>query len=98
MVKTTTNNRNVEGVNGIITYLVQNLVSLNANELSPVVEMHRRQLTTLEQLGCESSSNLHDGLEHLVIAVSSKEDLACVHLIQGTTDGPHVDRVVVRNT
>ena len=82
----------------MITYLSQNLVTLDADELPLVVEMNTRQLTSLEQFRREPAPNLHNGLEHLVVAVSSEQDLACVQLVQGAADGPHVDRVVVRDS
>ncbi|VTO89759.1 unnamed protein product [Fusarium graminearum] len=71
----------MEGVDGIKTYLVQNLVSFDADELALVVEMNGSQLSSLKQLRCKPSSDLHNGLKHLVVTVPSKEDLAGVHLV-----------------
>lgn len=95
--KTNNKQSNVEGVNGIITYLAENLVSFNADELPLVVEMSGRQLASFEQFRREFASDLHNGFEHLVVAVASKEDLACVHLIKRAANRPHVDGIVVRN-
>ncbi len=39
--------------------------------------------------------DLHHELEHLVVALSGKEDLASVQLIHCTCHRPHVDSVVV---
>lgn len=97
MTKQTINRVTWRGVNGIITYLAENLVSFNADELPLVVEMSGRQLASFEQLRREFASDLHDGFEHLVVAVASEEDLARVHLIKCAADGPHVNGIVVRN-
>lgn len=97
MTKQTINRATWRGVNGIITYLAENLVSFDADELPLVVEMSGRQLASFEQFRREFASDLHNGFEHLVVAVTSKEDLACVHLIKRTANRPHVDGIVVRN-
>jgi hypothetical protein len=59
--------------------------------------MHRRQLALLVRLRRHLAPDLHDGLEHLVVAVAREQDLARVQLVQGAADGPHVDGVVVRH-
>lgn len=77
------------------TYLSENLVALDADELASFVKVLSRELTALVEFGSQTTPNLHDGFEHLVVAVACKENLARIELIQGATDGPHVDSVVV---
>lgn len=80
------------------TYLVQDLVSLNADEVAKVVKMHLPELSTLVKFCAEFAADFHNGFEHLVVAVASEKDLAGVKLIKCTSDGPHVDCVIIWHT
>lgn len=55
------------------------------------------QLSTLVQLWRDATSDLHDGFEHLIVAVACEKHFAGVKLIERAPDGPHVHTVVVRH-
>ena len=84
--------------NGKLSYLIENFVTLHADELTRLIKVLGRQLTSLEELRCQTAANLHDGFEHLVVAVPSKQDLARVQFVESTANGPHVDAVIVWHT
>lgn len=79
------------------THFPQNLVSLNTDEIPQLVKVLVSKFTPSVQLGAELPANFHDVLEHLVVVLTSKENLARVELIQGAADGPHVDGIVKRH-
>lgn len=80
------------------TYLVKYLVSFNTDEVAHIVKVHLPELSTSVQLGAEFSPNLHYCFEHLIVAVTSEQDLTGIQLIKGATNGPHIDSIVVRQT
>lgn len=51
-----------------------------------------------QDLVAEFPSALHDSAKHLIVVAASEENLACVQLEKGTTDGPYVDTKVVRHS
>lgn len=61
-----------------LTYLIKNLVSFDTDEVTQIVKMHLPKLTAPIELRAEFAANLHDRLQHLVIAVAGKEDFAGV--------------------
>lgn len=79
----------------IVTYLSKNLVALDADELPHFVKVDGRQLAALEELRRQSATYLHNRFDHLVVAVSRKQDLARVQLIQRAANGPHVYGVII---
>lgn len=79
------------------TYLSE-FVTLNADEIAHVVEMQVRKLATPVQLAAHLAADLHDILEHLIVAIARKQNLAGVQLVEGAAYGPHVDRIVVWHT
>jgi len=56
-----------------------------------------RQLTAPVELGAQLPADLHDIFEHLVVVLAREKDLSRVQLIQGTTNRPHIDRIIERN-
>jgi hypothetical protein len=78
------------------TYLAQ-LIPLNTNKIPHLIKVIMRELAAAVQLGAELAADLHDVLEHLVVVLARKQDLARVQLVQGAPDGPHVDGVVEGN-
>ena len=55
-----------------LTYLVENPVSLLADEAARLVKVQSPELTAPVQLPSDLAADFHDGLEHLVVAVARK--------------------------
>lgn len=58
------------------TYLSQDLVALDADEMPLFIKMLAGQLAPLEEFLRDTTSNLHDRFEHLIVAVTREKDLS----------------------
>ena len=82
--------------NALQPYLVENLVPLDADKVPRLIKVHARQLSTAVELRCQLATNFHNRLEHLIVAVAGKQDLAGIQLVKSATYRPHVQCWIVR--
>lgn len=55
-----------------VAYLSQHLIPLLTDKVSHVVKVHLPELTPAIELGAHFASDLDDGTEHLIVAVTRK--------------------------
>lgn len=68
-----------EGTNqNAATYLAQNFVPFLADKIAHLVEMHVPKTTPTVEFGADLASDLYDRPKHLIVAIASEENLACI--------------------
>lgn len=78
------------------TYLAGDTVEVNAREQAIIIEVDIAKLRLLDQFTIEPSLELHHIQEHLVVCSTREQDLARIQFIDRASDGPNIQRCVVR--
>lgn len=79
------------------THISASFFPLHALEPTHLIKIYIPELGALDHLPIEATFELHHVQEHLVVAASGEEDLARVQLIERASNGPDVQRRVVRD-
>lgn len=67
-------------------------------EIAIAIKVQILELALPDELIRHLALQIHEELQHLIIRFSRKQNFTRVKLVYRTTDGPHVDAVIIRYT